>query len=66
MDVEMTKHFVGPMPVGEFFEKFLPVHHTPRRSKLAGFELMEGSHSEGEMYKAFVRLFFVVLRGLCI
>ena len=61
MDSEMRECFVGPMPVKEFFENFLPVQLPPaRRRRLRGFEAMAGLESEIQMYNAFVRPFHAI------
>ena len=57
MDNEMWSSFVGPMPVKQFFQTFLP---TPvkfpksERDGLAGFESMSAAGSENRMYDEFV------------
>ena len=54
--------FVGPMPVRQFFQKFLP---TPlsfpktEKEKLAGFETMSAAGIENQMYDEFVRSFSI-------
>jgi len=64
MDSEMRKYFVGPMPVKEFLDNFLPVEPPERvRDELPGFGKMV-SKSESKMYNIFVRsssLFTVLL-----
>jgi len=58
MDAEMRKCFVGPMPVKDFFEDFLPVQLPPsRQDRLLGFGVMTGLRLESQMYGAFVRSF---------
>ena len=62
MDSEMRKCFVGPMPVKEFLEKFLPV--TPPsvpKNKLQGFEAMTDSGVENQMYEQFVSSFSFIM-----
>ena len=60
----MGLSFVGPMPVRQFFQTFLP---TPlkfpkaEKDKLAGFEKMSTCGSGTQMYGEFVRLFFIAL-----
>ena len=62
MDSEMRKCFVGPMPVKEFLEKFLPVTPpTTPKSKSSGFEAMPESGIEGQMYDEFVSSFSVIV-----
>ena len=56
MDSEMRKYFVGPMPIGKFFDDFLPVQlPAETRDRLPSFEGMAGSSSESQMYDIFVR-----------
>ena len=58
MDSEMRKCFVGPMPIKEFLDKFLPVQiPVARQGKLPGFEVMAGLRLESQMYDTFVRSF---------
>ena len=58
MDSEMRKCFVGPMPVRDFFETFLPVQPPPARwGQSPGFGVMAGLRLESQMYNAFVRSF---------
>ena len=58
MDSEMRKYFVGPMPVREFLDKFLPVQPPPaRRGQSPEFGVMAGFRLESQMYNAFVRSF---------
>lgn len=58
MDSEMRKHFVGPMPVRQFLDEFLPVQIPPeRRDRLPSFEAMTGVRLESQMYNTFVRPF---------
>ena len=58
MDSEMGKCFVGPMPIKEFLDKFLPVYPpTGRQGQLPGFGVMGGLKLESQMYDAFVRFF---------
>jgi len=57
----MRECFVGPMPVKEFFENFLPVQLPPaRRRRLQGFETMAGLEPEIQMYNTFVRPFHAI------
>ena len=64
MDNEMRKSFIGPMPVKDFFQKFLP---TPlklskaEKDKLVGFKKMSACRSEAKMYGKFVRFPFIAL-----
>ena len=61
MDAEMRKCFVGPMPVKDFLETFLPVQlPSLRRGKLPEFTEMAGLRLESQMYSAFVRSFFAI------
>ena len=58
MDAEMRKCFVGPMPVRDFFENFLPVQFpSSRQGQLPGFGVMGGLRLESQMYSAFVSSF---------
>ena len=58
MDSEMGKCFVGPMPIKEFLDKFLPVQiPAGRRGQLPGFGVMGGLKLESQMYDTFVRSF---------
>ena len=62
MDSEMRKCFVGPMPVREFFNEFLPVQiPAATQGLLPGFGVMAGLRLESQMYNAFVRSFVVIL-----
>lgn len=57
MDNEMRRCFVGPMPVKEFFRKFLPTQELSDkdRAALPGFEAIAKTKKENEMYDIFVR-----------
>ena len=58
MDSEMRKCFVGPMPIQDFFDNFLPVQPPPaRQGQLPGFGVMAGLRLESQMYSVFVRSF---------
>ena len=58
--MSIRKHFIGPMPVRNFLDKFLPVRPPPtRKSKLPGFEVMAGLSLESQMH-AFVRIIFAI------
>jgi len=62
MDNEMRRCFLGPMPIKEFFRKFLPTGteklSEEDRAALPGFEAMAKCKKENEMYDKFVRLFY--------
>ena len=58
---------VGPIPVQQFFQKFLPTSVSfpkTQRSKLAGFETISTAGLENQLHDEFVRtisiLFFVL------
>ena len=53
----MRKCFVGPMPVRDFLENFLPVQPPSRLDQLAGFGMMAGLMLGSQRYNAFVRSF---------
>lgn len=58
LDNEMCKSFIGPMPVDEFFQAFLPtLPETSRaeKEKWAGFEGVSAAGLEKQMYGEFVR-----------
>ena len=62
MDAEMRKCFVGPMPVKDFLENFLPVQlPSLRRGQSPEFTVMAGLRLESQMYSAFVRSFFTII-----
>ena len=53
--MSMRKYFIGPMPVRNFLDKFLPVRPPSiRKSKLLGFEVMAGLNLESQV-DTFVR-----------
>ena len=58
MDDEMRRYFLGPMPVKEFFRKFLPIRKLSEedRATLPGFEAIENA-KKNAMYDEFVRCF---------
>ena len=60
MDDEMRRCFLGPMPIKEFFRKFLPIRKKPsgeEKAALPGFESIAEVKKENEMYDKFVRCF---------
>lgn len=59
MDSEMRKNFVGPMPVRDFFEAFLPIElpeELPQQPR--EFVEMASVTSEKDMYSKFVSFCF--------
>ena len=63
MNLEMRACFVGPMPVEEFLERFLPVPPSSMpKDKPSGFETMAGVETESKMYDGFVSLFSTIVR----
>ena len=55
MDSEMRKYFVGPMPVKDFLENFLPIQlPSARQGQLPEFGVMAGLRLESQMYNTFV------------
>ena len=61
MDNEMRYNFLGPMPVEQFFQKFLPLDETPPskvRVTWPGFEAVAKAKKETAMYDKFVRRLF--------
>ena len=64
MDDEMRPSFVGPMPVKQFFQTFLPTplkFSKAEKDKLVGFENMSACGSETQMYDELVRFFSIAL-----
>ena len=60
MDSEMRKNFVGPMPVKEFFEAFLPVEPPEEFLKQPQeFVEMANATSEKDLYTKFVSFNFL-------
>jgi len=57
MDNEMRRSFLGPMPVQQFFQKFLPGEAPPNKVKasLSRFAAVAEAKNETEMYDKFVR-----------
>ena len=65
MDLEMRRSFVGPMPVEEFLDNFLPVQlPVVRWNKLLGFGAVAKFRLESQMYNAFVCPLFNIVPGL--
>ena len=64
MDDEMRLFFVGPMPVKQFFQTFLPAplkFSKAEKDKLAGFEKMSAAGPETQIHGEFVRFFSIIL-----
>jgi len=64
MDGEMRLSFVGPMPVKQFFQTFLPTPLTfpkAEKDKLTGFEKLSAAELGNQMYDKFVSFFSAVL-----
>ena len=59
MDDEMRRCFIGPMPVKEFFHKFLPTRKLSKAqtAALPGFEEVATTNKENDRYDKFVRNF---------
>jgi len=59
MDDEIQRYCLGPMPVKEFFRKFLPTQKLSEedRAALPGFEAVANVKRETAMYNKFVRRF---------
>ena len=58
--MSMRKYFIGPMPVRNFLDKFLPVRPPSiRKSMLPVFEAMAELSPESQMH-AFVRIIFAI------
>lgn len=58
MGGETRLSFVGPIPVKQFFRKFLPTplsFRKQKRDQLVGFETMSAAGPESQMYDEFVR-----------
>jgi hypothetical protein len=56
MDSELRKHFVGPMPVRDFFNTFLPVEVSETtRNELPSFTGMARLKLENKKYRKFAR-----------
>jgi len=56
----MRLSFVGPMPIKQFFQTFLPTPLTfpkAETDKLTGFEKISATGLENQMYDEFVRFF---------
>jgi len=53
MDDEMRLSFIGPMPVKQFFQEFLPT--PPKKGKSTGFEKISIFGLENQMYNEFAR-----------
>jgi len=58
MDDETRRCFIGPIPVKEFFRRFLPARKLSEedRTALPGFEAIAKA-KENEVYNKFVRRF---------